>query len=1025
MDFPFAIFRGTGTLDFVRHHTTQKKTEIAMSAKKETPMMKQYREIRDGLPDGCLLLFRLGDFYEMFEDDAVRGAGALGITLTKRHEMPMAGIPYHAADAYIQKLLDQGIKVAICDQTEIPQPGKLVERSLTRILTPGTVLEEDQLDPRSGSWLASLSWDNDGLHAAWIDLSAGLFEIASERDPGDLVSCLDALSPTEIVVSESLAREHLPEEVDWLLRRSTVTRLEREETESRDPAGEIGGVLGVLSLEGFGIGPDHPALPVAATLLRYASRMLRGRPGNLDRILWRRLDESVRVDSATLRNLEIFETVQGGRKGSLIDCFDACVTAAGSRLLERWFAAPVRDIAELTRRQSLVELFHDRTIEAGDLREALRRTRDLARILGRLQNRIRNPREIGGIRDTLRSLPEILRALRALDHPEAARLADRIGEFGALEAELEATLAEELPGNLRDGGVIRDGLDPELDRVRSLARNARTWVADLEREERQKTGIKNLRIKYNGSFGYFIEITKANVALAPDHYVRKQTMTNAERYYTEDLKEKEKEILNAEEKAIAREEELFQKTVDRVLAEADGLRRTAGALAEMDLLSGWAGLARARGYTRPTLDDSLAIEIENGRHPVIEESLRASPEGIAGTDSFVPNDCSLAADGAQIAVLTGPNMAGKSTYIRQVALIAFLAHTGSRVPADRCRLGWVDRIFSRVGASDELARGHSTFMVEMNETANILNNVGERSLVILDEIGRGTSTYDGLSIAWAVIEALHGDGSRGPRTLFATHYHELTRLAATLPRLRNFSVSVKEWNDEIIFMRQVIPGAADRSYGIQVARLAGIPTPVIDRAKAILESLESGEGPGSAPPRPQSPGAKRKKNRFPRPDEPVPGPVRAETENDFRIDSPAPEANSTFSLPNARMAESVDAADLKSAGRKAVGVQVPLRALVERRRFEQNRIANSIDPGVKPVATNSRSERVYPAIRTRSQIERHRSWRKASRYEIRHRVLSGHVPLAGGDPFPTRMQQCRHIVDSALRRRQNPQLFSP
>ncbi|MBC2600548.1 DNA mismatch repair protein MutS [Puniceicoccus vermicola] len=829
-----------------------------MTAKKETPMMRQYREVREGLPPGCLLLFRLGDFYEMFGEDAVRGASVLGITLTKRHDTQMAGIPFHAADNYIQKVLDAGLKVAIVDQTEVPKPGKLVERALTRILTPGTVLEEDQLDPRSGSWLAALNWDKKGLHAAWVDLSAGIFEIASEERPEDLVSCLDALSPTEIVVPAAIFQQDLPEEVEWLLKRSIVTQLDREETESRDPAGELCQTLGVLSLEGFGIDAEHPAVPSAATLIRYSSEMLRRTPGNLNRLSWRRLDETVRVDSATLRNLEIFEVTKGGRSGSLIDCFDQCVTAAGSRLLERWFANPVRDVPELHRRQSLISIFHDRTIQASDLRAALRQTRDLSRILSRLQNRIRNPREIGGIRDTLRQLPEILSGLQILEDEKATDLANRIGEFAELKEILEKTMAEELPGKLNDGGVIRDGYDEVLDRVRSLARNARTWVAEREQEEREKTGIKNLRIKYNGSFGYFIEVTKANVHLVPDEYVRKQTMTNAERYYTEDLKEKEKEILNAEDKAIAREEEIFQGVVDRVLTDADGLRRTAEALAETDLLIAWADLSRMRGYVRPEIDDSLEIDIENGRHPVIEESLRSSPEGIAGADSFVPNSCALSSESHQIAVLTGPNMAGKSTYIRQVALIAFLAHTGCWVPADRCRIGWIDRIFSRVGASDELARGHSTFMVEMNETANILNNSSERSLIILDEIGRGTSTYDGLSIAWAVIENLHGQGPRGPRTLFATHYHELTRLEDSLPRLRNFSVSVKEWNDQIVFMRQVIPGAADRSYGIQVARLAGIPVPVIDRAKEILEALEGGSTATNAPQQSNVPTKKKK-----------------------------------------------------------------------------------------------------------------------------------------------------------------------
>ncbi len=829
-------------------------------------MMQQYREVQSSLPPGCLLLFRLGDFYEMFEDDAVKGASVLGITLTKRHDMQMAGIPYHAADNYVQKILDAGLKVAICEQTEVPKPGKLVNRALTRILTPGTVLEEDQLDPRSGSWLAALDWDKNGLHAAWLDLSAGIFEIASESQAEDLVSCLDALSPTEIVISERLQKQELPEEVRWLLKRSVVTVLDREESESRDPIGEISRVLGVLSLEGFGIESTHPALPCAASLLRYAGEMLRRTPGNLNRLAWRRLDETVRVDSATQRNLEIFETTKGGRTGSLIDCFDSCVTAAGSRLVERWFGNPIRDIEELNRRQLLIGLFHDRTIESSDLRTALRQTRDLSRILSRLQNRIRNPREIGGIRDTLRQLPAILADLRNLREESAERLAERIGEFDSLKGVLDTTLAEELPGNLNDGGVIRDGYDAELDRVRNLARNARTWVADREQEEREKTGIKNLRIKYNGSFGYFIEVTKSNVHLVPDHYVRKQTMTNAERYYTDDLKEKEKEILNAEEKAIAREEEIFLEVIEQVLSEADGLRRTAEALAETDLLIGWAHLARSRGYVRPTIDDTLDIDIENGRHPVIEESLRASPEGIAGADSFVPNSCSLSSTHHQIAVLTGPNMAGKSTYIRQVALIAFLAHTGSWVPADNCRIGWIDRIFSRVGASDELARGHSTFMVEMNETANILNNSSERSLIILDEIGRGTSTYDGLSIAWAVIENLHGSGPKGARTLFATHYHELTRLENSLPRLQNFSVSVKEWNDQIIFMRQVIPGAADRSYGIQVARLAGIPSTVIERAKEILDTLENGNSNSDTETKGTT-GSRRKKETTPMADQ--------------------------------------------------------------------------------------------------------------------------------------------------------------
>ena len=829
-------------------------------------MMQQYRAVRAELPEGCLLLFRLGDFYEMFEEDAERGAAVLGITLTQRHGMPMAGIPYHAADSYLQRVLDAGWKVAICDQTEVPKPGKLVERSLRRILTPGTVLEEDHLDPRSGSFLVALEAGEHALHASWLDLSAGTFALASEEARADLVSFLDGLRPTEILLPAGTDRDRLPEELHWFLAQAPTTELETEDATVHDPAGEVARALGVLSLDGFGIPPEHPALPSAARLLRYASEMLRQAPGNLRTLHWHRLSESVRLDSATLRNLEIFRTVQGRREGSLLACMDACTTPAGARLLEAWFTHPLQDRSEIERRAGLVGLFHDRPLETADLRDPLRSTRDLARILGRLQNRIRNPREIGGIRDTLERLPVIEEGLRRLGDPAAGELADRLGRFGGLREFLGAQLADELPGKLDDGGVIREGADEALDHSRSLARDARGWVAELEQQERGRTGIRNLRIRYNGSFGYFLEVTKANLSLVPEDYVRRQTMTNAERFTTPALKEKEKEILHAEEEALAREEELFAAVVDRVLAEADDLRRTAEALAELDVLAGWSTLARERGYTRPVVDDSLAIEIAEGRHPVIEESLRQAPAGLAGTTQFVPNDCHLAADEAQVAVLTGPNMAGKSTYIRQVALLAFLAHTGAWVPARHCRIGRVDRIFSRVGASDELARGHSTFMVEMNETANILHNATERSLVVLDEIGRGTSTYDGLSIAWAVLEHLHGDGPRGPRTLFATHYHELTRLARTLPRVRNFSVAVKEWSDEIIFLRQVVEGAADRSYGIQVARLAGLPPTVLQRARELLESLEGGapsaeEAAGASGPAASRPHRSRKGSR--------------------------------------------------------------------------------------------------------------------------------------------------------------------
>jgi DNA mismatch repair protein MutS len=499
-------------------------------------------------------------------------------------------------------------------------------------------------------------------------------------------------------------------------------------------------------------------------------------------------------------------------------------------------------------------------LRLGELRETLGAVRDIPRILGRLQNRLRNPRELGGVRDTLAQLPALLALLRDWGGAVAANYPPRLDELPALRDLLTRALADELPADIHDGGTLRAGFDAELDRIHALTRDNRTWLSDLEAAEQARTGIKSLKVKFTNNFGYYIEVTKANLHLVPADYIRRQTTVGGERYVTEDLKQKEKEILHAEENALAREQALFAELVAAVLDESLALARTADALAELDVLAGWAVLAREWDYHPPELDDGDALEITEGRHPVVEQMLRDPASTAArGSQSFVPNDTTLAAGEAQIALITGPNMAGKSTYIRQVALIALLAQIGCWVPARRCRVGLVDRIFSRVGASDDLARGNSTFMVEMNETANILNNATARSLIVLDEIGRGTSTYDGLSIAWAVVEHLHGTAEAGPRTLFATHYQELTQLEKSLPRLRNHSVAVKEWNDDIVFVRRVVPGAADRSYGIQVARLAGLPRPVIDRAKTILAKLESDDTNVSLPAAPAPAARPRKK----------------------------------------------------------------------------------------------------------------------------------------------------------------------
>jgi DNA mismatch repair protein MutS len=829
-----------------------------MSDAKQTPMMQQYFEVRRGLPRDTLLLFRLGDFFELFFDDAVVASRLLGLTLTKRQEHPMAGLPAQALDNYVNKLLAAGKKVAVCDQAEPAKAGKLVRRQLTRILSPGTTLAANHLDAARNHYLCALALDKHGLHAAWLDLSTGEFKIATDTHIANLLPVLTALDPAELLVIEGererwAATPHEQIETHALhafAATRLVTELSGYHFETGTGAKTVMDTLGVLNLQGFGLAHSHPALGPAGALVYYATENLCAKPENLRGLQEYRSARTLLLDPATLRNLEIFSSARGTREGSLLGAINRTSTSAGARLLERWLAAPTLDLAEINRRLSLVGELREQSSRLLALRELLGNIRDIPRILGRLQNRLRNPRELGGIRDTLAQLPAIKAALAGFAaDSHLCRLGAQLSDFAALRELLPRALADELPNDLADGNYIRAGYDAELDRLRALTTDNRTWLSDLERTEQERTGIRSLKVRFTNNFGYYIEVTKANLHLVPSDYIRRQTTVGGERYVTEALRQKEKEIFHAEENALARELELFNSLVARVLDESIALAQAADLLAELDVLAGWALLAREWDYCRPTLDDSDAFEIADGRHPVVEQMLRspdASPARGANA-SFVPNDTQLSSSDAQIALITGPNMAGKSTYIRQVALIALLAHIGCWVPAKSCRLGLIDRIFSRVGASDDLARGNSTFMVEMNETANILNNATDRSLIILDEIGRGTSTYDGLSIAWAVVEHLHRAPERGPRTLFATHYQELTQLEKHLPRLRNLSVAVKEWNDDIVFVRRVVPGAADRSYGIQVARLAGLPLSVIDRAKTILSKLESDDTTVSVP----------------------------------------------------------------------------------------------------------------------------------------------------------------------------------
>ncbi|MBW8782571.1 MAG: DNA mismatch repair protein MutS [Verrucomicrobia bacterium] len=820
---------------------------MSSAPEKLTPMMQQYFEVRRGLPRDTLLLFRLGDFFEMFFDDAAAASKICGLTLTKRQETPMAGIPAHSLDNYVTKLLAAGKKVAICDQAEPAKAGKLVRRALTRILSPGTTLAANQLDASRNHYLCAVVLDKAGLHVAWLDLSTGEFKVATDARAENLLPVLTALDPAELLVIEGELERwktapHDQTAVHALHAFASgrlVTDLPGYHFESSEGARTITTTLGVLNLQGFGLAPDHPALGPAGAVVHYATENLCAKPENLRSLQEYRSARTLLLDPATLRNLEIFQSSRGTRDGSLLSAINRTGTAAGARLLERWLASPTLDLPEIQRRSAIVGELLARPMQLGELREHLGQIRDIPRILGRLQNRLRNPRELGGIRDTLAQLPDLRTTLGTFG-PDAslASLAANIQELPALRQLLASALADELPADLADGNFIRAGYDAELDRLRGLTSGNKTWLSDLESAEQARTGIRSLKVKFTGNFGYYIEITKANLHLVPADYIRRQTTVGGERYVTESLRQKEKEIFHAEENALSREQSLFADLVAAVLDDSIALAQTADALAELDVLAGWAVLAREWDYCQPELDEGDVLEIAEGRHPVVEQMLR-SPSSSGGSQAFVPNDTALSTTEAQIALITGPNMAGKSTYIRQVALITLLAQVGCWTPAKRCRVGLVDRIFSRVGASDDLARGNSTFMVEMNETANILNNATDRSLIILDEIGRGTSTYDGLSIAWAVVEHLHRDADKGPRTLFATHYQELTQLEKPLPRLKNYSVAVKEWNDEIVFVRRVIPGAADRSYGIQVARLAGLPLSVIDRAKTILAKLES------------------------------------------------------------------------------------------------------------------------------------------------------------------------------------------
>ncbi|MFL6520519.1 MAG: DNA mismatch repair protein MutS [Chthoniobacterales bacterium] len=799
-----------------------------------TPMMQQYQRLRASVPPDTLLLFRLGDFYELFFDDAKEASALLNLALTHRNSVPMCGMPYHAAQGYIAKLIQAGRRVAICDQTSEPQPGKIVNREITQIITAGTVSELDLLKANRPNYLGAVYFHEGRFGFAYAELSTGEFRVTEADNSSALLDDLARISPAEVLVSErqmtefgEIAGALAYDDFAFLTDHARFTLCEH---------------FRVKSLDGFGCNEMPAAIGAAGAIIHYLKQQLRRKIDHLTSLRCDARGDYVLLDAATQINLELVES-RGARNMSLLAALDRTVTPMGGRKLRSWILQPLRDLYELECRQQLIaDLLHEADLLAG-LRACLKAIRDLERAAGRLSQASGNARDLVALKISLQQIPDLKGELRKLiDRTEfgkepqlgtlCRRTFDSLQEMPALTERLSAALVDDPPLVLKEGGIFRDGFDGDLDELRQGSREGKNWIAQLQEREITETGIKSLKVRFNSVFGYFIEVTKSNLGNVPERYVRKQTTVGGERFITPELKEMESKILGADEKARQLEYQLFQSVREETLRELEPIQRTAVAIATLDVICGLAETARLYGYSRPALNASLRLVIRDGRHPVLDQNL--------AEEKFVPNDTDLDGERIRLAIITGPNMAGKSTYIRQVALIVLMAQIGSFVPASSAEIGLVDRVFTRVGASDDLSRGQSTFMVEMNETANIVNNATERSLVILDEIGRGTSTFDGLSIAWSVAEFLH-DKIKS-RTLFATHYHELTKLASERKGVTNFNVAVREWNEQIIFLRKIIPGGADKSYGIHVARLAGVPKEILDRARDILAHLEKPNG---------------------------------------------------------------------------------------------------------------------------------------------------------------------------------------
>ncbi len=799
-----------------------------------TPMMKQYRALKEELSPDIILFFRLGDFYEMFFEDAKTAAPILGIALTKRNKVPMCGIPFHAAENYLAKLIRAGKRVAICEQVEDASEGKgIVKREIARVVTPGTVIEDNILESSEHNYLAGVCRCGDLFGFALLDLSTGLFMAEEVTDVDSLCDNLRRFLPGECLVPAEQAD-------DAVLRGVLRSSLSLEPNACEDWTFEYDAAheylvrhFGVHSLNGFGCDGSRAIVGAAGGVLYYVKDELHRETGHIRSLRVRSCDDFLLLDESTCANLDLVP-LRGKRGGeTLLNVLDSTKTAMGARKLRDWLLRPLAGKDEVIGRHDVVDEFYGDRMLLNDFREMLGGVRDMERLVTRTGSGSGNARDVRAIGQSLLMLPEVKAMIEGCKSGLLRDLNDFVVLLPDLVDLIEKAIVDEPPLTIKEGGVIREGYNKDLDEFRTAATEGRNWLAQYQKSEQERTGIKNLKVRHNRVFGYYIEISKGQLANVPEDYIRKQTMVNAERFITPELKEYESKIFGAQDKAVALEYELFLEVRNKVVGDTESIQKSADAVAQLDVLSTLAERALALRYVRPVMTDGDALVIKDGRHPVIEQ--------IPDAEKFVPNDSLLDCCKNQLMIITGPNMAGKSTYIRQVALLVIMAQMGSFVPALEAEIGMVDRVFTRVGASDDLARGRSTFMVEMQETANILNNATASSLIVLDEIGRGTSTFDGISIAWAVAEHLHNNENVKAKTLFATHYHELTDLERTMSGVKNYNILVRERNDKIVFLRKIALGGADKSYGIQVARLAGMPQEVIDRSKEILTNLEDGE----------------------------------------------------------------------------------------------------------------------------------------------------------------------------------------